>query len=126
LSVTRPYAGLEPRCGPDGQSSSHRSECIVVEGRDDPSISLVVQKLRCANAAPKEDEDGWNDNGERRRYRKLWKQMEMRNGILYHRVDEGTLTERLVWVVPRRMRFDLLKLSQNDPSSGYMGVKSLR
>ncbi len=67
--------------------------------QDDPSIFLVVQKLRCTNTAPKEDGDGWNDNGERRRYKLLWPQMEMRNGILHRRVDKDTPTERLVWVV---------------------------
>ncbi len=48
--------------------------------------------------------------------------MEMRNGIQHRQVDKDTPTERLVWVVPRRMRPDLLKLSHNDPSSGHMGV----
>jgi hypothetical protein len=103
-------------------NASWSKEEIIKAQQDDPSIFLVVQKLRCTNTAPKEDEDGWNDNGERRRYRQLWPQMEMRNGILHRRVDKGTPTERLVWVVPRRMRPDLLKLSHNDPSSGHMGV----
>ena len=104
-------------------NASWSKEEIIKAQQDDPSIFLVVQKLRCTNTAPKEDEDGWNDNGERRRYKQLWPQMEMRNGILHRRVDKDTPTERLVWVVPRRMRPDLLKLSHNDPSSGHMGVK---
>ncbi len=89
-------------------NASWSKEEIIKAQQDDPSIFLVVQKLRCTNTAPKEDEDGWNDNGERRRYKQLWPQMEMRNGILHRRVDKHTPTERLVWVVPRRMRPDIL------------------
>ena len=81
-------------------NASWSEEEIIKAQQDDPSIFLVVQKLCCTNTAPKEDEDGWNDNGERRRYKQLWPQMEMRNGILHRRVDKDTPTERLVWVVP--------------------------
>ena len=77
-------------------NASWSKEEIIKAQQDDPSIFLVVQKLRCTNTAPKEDEDGWNDNREQRRYRHLWPQMEMRNGILHRRVDKGTPTERLV------------------------------
>ena len=59
-------------------------------------------------------------NGERRRYRQLWPQLV--NGILHRRVDKGSPTGRLVLVVPRKMRSDLLKFSHNDPSSGHMGI----
>ena len=61
-------------------------------------------------------------NGERRRYRQLWPQLQIVNGILHRRVDKGSPTERLVLVVPRKMRSDLLKFSHNDPSSGHMGI----
>ena len=37
-------------------------------------------------------------------------------------IDRGTPSERLVLVVPRMMRADLLKLSHGDPSSGHMGI----
>ena len=49
-------------------NASWSKEEIIKAQQDDPSIFLVVQKLRFTNTTPKEDEDGWNNNGERRRY----------------------------------------------------------
>ncbi|CAB3999242.1 Retrovirus-related Pol poly from transposon [Paramuricea clavata] len=43
-------------------NASWSKEEIIKAQQHDPSIFLVVQKLRCTNTAPKEDEDGWNGN----------------------------------------------------------------
>ncbi|CAB4041949.1 Retrovirus-related Pol poly from transposon [Paramuricea clavata] len=54
--------------------------------------------------------------------RQLWSQLEMVDGVLHRCVDKGTPSKRLVLVVPRKMRCDLLKLSHDDPCSGHMGI----
>ena len=101
--------------------ASWSMEEIRTEQQADPSISLIMQKLTQATGEPENNED-WKENGELRRYRQLWPQLEMVDGVLHRRVDKGTLANRLVLVVPRKMRPDLLKLSHNDPSSRHMGM----
>ncbi len=45
----------------------------------------------------------------------------MKDGVLYRRLQEnGGRDERVVLVVPRRLRGEVLKLSDNDPCSGHM------
>lgn len=101
--------------------ASWSMEEIRTEQQADPSISLIMQKLTQATGEP-ENNEHWKENGELRRYRQLWPQVEMVDGVLHRRVDKGTLANRLVLVVPRKMRPDLLKLSHNDPSSRHMGM----
>ncbi|CAB3992292.1 Transposon Ty3-G Gag-Pol poly [Paramuricea clavata] len=97
---------------------------ILKAQQDDPSISMIMQKLSCSDDLPEEgnDNDNSKENGERRRYRQLWSQLEMVDGVLHRCVDKGTPSKRLVLVVPRKMRCDLLKLSHDDPCSGHMGI----
>ena len=101
-------------------ASCSREEIIRAQ-KDDPNISLAMRRLGRPEALTgNEAED--RENGELRRYRQLQTQLEMLNGILHRRVDKGTPSERLVLVVPRMMRADLLKLSHGDSSSGHMGT----
>ena len=97
---------------------------ILKAQQDDPSISMIMQKLSCSDDLLKEgnDNDNSKENGERRRYRQLWSQLEMVDGVLHRCVDKGTPSKRLVLAVPRKMRADLLKLSHDDPCSGHMGI----
>ena len=83
-----------------------------------------MQKLSCSDDLPEEgnDNDNSKENGERRRYRQLLSQLEMVDGVLHRCVDKGTPLKRLVLVVPRKMRADLLKFSHDDPCSGHMGI----
>ena len=92
-----------------------------LQGLKKPNISLVMRRLGRPEA-PTGNEAEDRENAERLRYRQLQTQLEMVNGILHRRVDKGTPSERLVLVVPRMMRADLLKLSHGDPSSGHMGI----
>ena len=92
-----------------------------LQGLKKPNISLVMRRLGRPEA-PTGNEAEDRENGERFWYRQLQTQLEMRNGILHRRADKGTPSERLVLVVPRMMRADLLKLSHGDPSSGHMGI----
>ena len=85
--------------------TSWSREEIIRAQKDDPNISLVMRRLGRPEA-PTGNEAGDCENGERRRYRQLQTQLEM-----HRRVDKGTPSERLVLVVPRMMRADLLKLS---------------
>ena len=101
--------------------TSWSREEIIRAQKDDPNISLVMRRLG-RSEAPTGNEAEDRENRERRRYRQLQTQLEMLNGILHRRVDKGTPSERLVLVVPRMMRADLLKLSHGDPSSGHMGI----
>ena len=101
-------------------ASCSREEIIRAQ-KDDPNISLAMRRLGRPEA-PTGNEAEDRENGELRRYRQLQTQLEMLNGILHRRVDKGTPSERLVLVVPRMMRADLLKLSHGDPSSGHMGT----
>jgi hypothetical protein len=97
---------------------------ILKAQQDDPSISMIMQKLSCSDDLPEEgnDNDNSKENGERRRYIQLWSQLEMVDGVPHRCVDKGTPSKRLVLVVPRKMRADLLKLSHDDPCSGHMGI----
>jgi hypothetical protein len=97
---------------------------ILKAQQDNPSISMIMQKLSCSDDLPEEGNyhDNSKDNGERRRYRQLWSQLEMVDGVLHRCVDKGTPSKRLVLVVLRKMRADLLKLSHDDPCSGHTGV----
>ncbi|CAB4031915.1 Hypothetical predicted protein, partial [Paramuricea clavata] len=69
-----------------------------------------------------ESEEKLKQNGELKRYRQLWTQLIMLDGILHRRVDQGTPEERTVLVVPQKMRTDLLKLAYDDPGSGHMEI----
>ena len=100
-------------------TSWSREETIRAQ-KDDPNISLVMPRLGRPDV-PTGNKAEDRENGELRRYRQLQTQLEL-NGILHRRVDKGTPSERLVLVVPRMMRADLLKLSHGDPSSGHMGI----
>ena len=102
--------------------ASWSREDIVKAQQEDPSISLVMQQLSSTNTKAEGDEKVWEEKGELRRYRQLLPQTEIMNGILHRRVDKGSPKERVVLVVPRKMRADLLKLSHNDPSSRHMGI----
>ena len=97
---------------------------IVKAQQDDPSISMIMQQLNSNNDLPGEgnENDNMKENGEWQRYRQLWSQLEMVDRVLHRCVDKGTPSKRLVLVVPRGMRGDLLKLSHDDPCSGHMGI----
>ena len=97
---------------------------ILKAQQDNPSISMIMQKLSCSDDLPEEgnDHDNSKDNGERRRYRQLWSQLEMVDGVLHSCVDKGTPSKRLVLVVPRKMRADLLNflmMTHVPDTSGY-------
>jgi hypothetical protein len=72
--------------------------------------------------AEQEAPSHWTDDSELRRYRQVWKQLEIIDGVLHRRVSTSGRKDGLVLVVPRKMRADLLQLSHNDPSSGHMGI----
>ncbi len=97
---------------------------ILKAQQNDPSISMMLQKQSGSTDPPAEgdDDDNSKENGERRRYRQLWSQLEVVDGVLHRCVDKDTPSKRLVLVVPRKMRGDLLKLSHDDPCSGHMGI----
>ena len=94
---------------------------IRVAQKDDPGISRVMRSLADTKEQP-EAKGEWTKDEELQRYRQLWPQMEMVEDVLHRRVEKGTRDERLVLVVPRKMRSCLLHLSHNDPSSGHMGI----
>ena len=52
----------------------------------------------------------------------MWSQLELVDGVLHRCVDKGTPSQRLVLIVPREMRADLLRLAHDVPSSGHMGI----
>jgi hypothetical protein len=89
--------------------------------QEDPVIVQVIEHLNKTQGEAGSEEK-WKQNGELKRYRQLWTQLIMLDGILHRRVDQGTQEERTVLVVPRKMPTDLLKLAHDDPSSGHMGI----
>ena len=117
----RPDEALAVGVGATEVCASWTREDILTAQRTDPSISAILENLTQANGVP-EETGKWKENGELRRYRQLWSQLEIIDGIVYRRVDKDTTSNRLVLVVPRKMRPDLLRLSHNDPSSGHMGI----
>ena len=64
-------------------------------------IGRVICQLATEKAQPEAHED-WGADGELRRYRQLWPQLEMWNGVLYRRVEKGDRDERLVLIVRGR------------------------
>ena len=97
---------------------------ILKAQQADPSISTILQQLSGDNDLPSGGEytEKSDENGERRRYRQLWSQLELVDGVLHRSVDKGTPSQRLVLIVPREMRADLLRLAHDVPSSGHMGI----
>ena len=67
--------------------------------RADPGISRLMQSLAAAKKQPEVKEE-WTEDGELRRYRQLWSQMEIVDGVLHRRVEKGTRDNWLVLVVP--------------------------
>ena len=107
--------GATEVCAPWSTKEIHEAQ------QNDQSISQVMQW----KAQVTDDLESKNEGmeiGEMRRYRQLIPQLEIEDGVLYRRVDTGTPDERLVLVVPRKMRGDLLHLAHNVPSSGHMGI----
>ena len=84
-------------------------------------ISIVLQ-TRLNTTKREEPPSDWTDNHELRRYRQVWKQLEVVDGVLHRRVAASGRKDGLVLVVPRQIRADRLRLSHNDPSSGHMGI----
>jgi transposase InsO family protein len=87
----------------------------------DHGIARVIDHLTTTKEPPETNGD-WSTDGELKRYRQLWSQLTVVNGVLYRRVEQGCRDERLVLVVPRQMRGHVLDLSHNNPCSGHMGV----
>ena len=81
----------------------------------------MIHHLATTKEQPKASGD-WTTDGELRRYRQIWPQLKIVNGVLYRQVEPGCRDERLVLVVPRKMRGHVLDLSHNNPCSGHMGV----
>ena len=100
--------------------STWTPEDIRSAQKQDPVILQIVEQLNGIKGQV-ETTDEWKQNGEWKRYRQLWTQLRMSDGILHRCVDERKQGEKMVLVVPRRMRTDLLKLAHDDPSSGHMG-----
>ena len=100
-----------------------RAEILKAQ-QADPSISTILQQLSGDNDLPSggENTEKSEENGERRRYRQLWSQLELVDGVLHRCVDKGTPSQRLVLIVPREMRAELLRLAHDVPSSGHMGI----
>ena len=84
-------------------------------------IGRVIHHLATTKEKPEASGD-WTTDGELRRYRQIWPQLKIVNGVLYRQVEPGCRDERLVLVVPRKMRGNVLDLSHNNPCSGHMGV----
>ena len=99
--------------------STWSPEKISQAQHDDPVISIVLQ-TRLNTTEREEPPRDWTDNRELRGYRQVWKQLEVVDGVLHRRVAASG--RKVVLVVPRQMRADLLRLSHNDPSSGHMGI----
>ena len=96
-------------------------EEICQAQHDDPVVSTVLQ-VKLNRPAEQEAPSDWTDDSELRRYRQVWKKLEIIDGVLHRRVSTSGRKDGLVLVVPRKMRADLLRLSHNDPSSGHMGI----
>ena len=87
----------------------------------DHGIGRVIQHLATTKEQPEASGD-WTTDAELRRYRQIWPQLKIVNEVLYRQVEPGCKDERLVLVVPRKMRGNVLDLSHNNPCSGHMGV----
>ena len=81
----------------------------------------MIYHLATTKEQPEASGD-WTTDGELRRYRQIWPQLKIVNGVLYRQVEPGCKDERLVLVVPRKMRGNVLDLSHNNPCSAHMGV----
>ena len=101
--------------------STWSPEKISQAQHEDPVISIVFQ-TRLNIAQHEEPPSDWADNRELRRYRQVWKQLEVVDGVLQRRVSTSGQKDGLVLVVPRQMHADLLRLSHNDSSWGHMGT----
>ena len=87
----------------------------------DHGIGRVIQHLATMKEQPEASGD-WTTDGELQRYRQIWPQLKIVNEVLYRQVEPGCKDERLVLVVPTKMRGNVLDLSHNNPCSGHMGV----
>ena len=61
----------------------------------DHGIGRVIHHLATTKEQPEASGD-WTTDGELRRYRQIWPQLKMVNGVLYRRVEPGCRDERLV------------------------------
>ena len=89
-------------------------ELRTVQQRDG-EISQVVDQLQQSNILP-ELSGKWSDNGILRRYRQLWTQLEMVDGILHRKVEGARLL-----VAPTAIRNEGLHLAHDGPSAGHLG-----
>jgi hypothetical protein len=79
----------------------------------DQVVSTVLQ-AKLNTPAELEPPSEWTDNSELRRYRQVWKQLEIIDGVLHRRVSTSGRKDSLVFVVPRKMRAD------QDPVDGRL------
>ena len=75
-------------------------EKISQAQHDDPVISIVLQ-TRLNTTKREEPPSDWTDNRELRRYRQVWKQLKVVDGVLHRRVAASDRKDGLVLVVPR-------------------------
>ena len=87
--------------------STWSPEKISQAQHDDPVISIVLQ-TRLNTTKREEPPSDWTGNHELRRYRQVWKQLEVVHGVLHRRVAASSRKDGLVLVAPRQMRADLL------------------
>jgi hypothetical protein len=66
--------------------------------QEDTVIVQVIEQLNKPKGEA-ESEEKWKQNDELKRYRQLWMQLIMLDGILHRRVDQGSPEERTVLVV---------------------------
>ncbi|CAB3986753.1 Hypothetical predicted protein [Paramuricea clavata] len=94
----------------------------IYQAQHDDPVASTVHQAKLNTPAEQEAPSDWTDDSELRRYRQVWKQLEIIVGVLHRRVSTSGRKDGLVLVVFRKMRADLLRLSHNDPSSGHMGI----
>ena len=96
----------------------------MVKGRVDQeatALRVVLNQINDDGQVPK-SEGEWKSDGVLKRYRQLWSQLHILEGVLYRvRKDVGD-TEESVLVVPASCREDILRMSHDDPCSGHMGI----
>ena len=86
--------------------------------QNDPALSQVQQQLLNGSIPPATGE--WRRHP-LKRYRQIWSQLELHNGIICRKVQSPTMQEaRLLVVVPKSLQRSFLKIAHEE--SGHQGI----
>ena len=89
--------------------------------QDDSNISQILQARKDSSSPPQTQH--WNAHP-LRRYRQLWNQLKMVDGVLCRSYTPIPLAEEItVPVLPSSLRADTLKLNHDIPSAGHQGFE---